>query len=427
VAARRGQAAVFITLSLPVMFGLLGLVVEIGWANWRKEAAQTAAQAAVMAIVNAAGSTTPVAMGSTSCPSSPSTSIAWQVGCLFATQDGFTNSGNQAVSVQIGSGSTGIPVSGVTGSKYWVAVTTSETEAPLFSRVLGGLGLTVNWQSVAAVYASSGGGCVYVLDPTADDALDMSGANFTTGCGIIVNSNRSDAAALITGGNLTLNNSSKITIDGALVWTGGTICGSAPPSVPACVTQNTGTAINNPFSGMTAPTFSGCTYSNVTINGGNSNTISPGTYCGNLTVSGGNNITFSSGIYILENGSLNVNGGNFSTAATNVLIYIPASNTTGAINITGGNMVWNGISGNGADGFVFWVANSGVQQHITGGNYTINGVVYMPSSPVTYTGGNGTQQTVVVDTLAITGGNITSPYSSSYFNGGGLSGGYLVQ
>ena len=76
-------------------------------------------------------------------------------------------------------------------------------------------------------------------------------------------------------------------------------------------------------------------------------------------------------------------------------------------------LVWNGISGNGADGFVFWVANSGVQQNITGGNCTINGVMYMPGSPVNYTGGNGTQQTLVVDTLDVTGGNVSTSYSSS--------------
>ena len=38
---QRGQAAIFIALSLPVMFGLLGLVVDVGWnAYWRREAAK---------------------------------------------------------------------------------------------------------------------------------------------------------------------------------------------------------------------------------------------------------------------------------------------------------------------------------------------------------------------------------------------------
>ena len=38
---RRGQALIFITLSLPVIFGGLAMAVDIGWAYWRKEAAKT--------------------------------------------------------------------------------------------------------------------------------------------------------------------------------------------------------------------------------------------------------------------------------------------------------------------------------------------------------------------------------------------------
>jgi hypothetical protein len=249
-------------------------------------------------------------------------------------------------------------------------------------------------------------------------AFSMSGANFSTGCGIYVNSNQSNAAYM-TGGNLTLNSGADLTIHGGLSQSGGNITPSGN------VKQNQ-PSVSNPFSGMTAPTPANTCLPDPNISGGNSNTISQGTYCG-ITVSGGNNILFSSGIYILKSGNLTINGGNFSSTVTNVLIYIPPSNATGAINITGGNMHWNGISGNGADGFVFWVANSAAQT-ITGGNYTINGVTYMPSSALTYNGGNGTQQTLVVDNLTLTGGNINSPYASGLFSGGGIPGGaFLVE
>ena len=52
-----------------------------------------------------------------------------------------------------------------------------------------------------------------------------------------------------------------------------------------------------------------------------------------------NNIQFNSGIYILKTGNLTINRGELSSTATNVLIYIPASNASGKINISGGNMV----------------------------------------------------------------------------------------
>jgi len=417
----QGQATLFVTLSLPVLFGLLGLCVDLGWAYWRREACKIAAESAASAVTLAAGSTAPGVQGDTTCPSSPSSSTAWQVGCLFAQQNGFTNGSNgQTVSIQVGSGSTGIPVSGVSPNNYWVSATVSETIPTLFSRVLGRAGMTVTSRATAAVWnaGGGGGGCVYVMDPSAHHSYIMTGGNVTTGCGIYVDSSQSDATYM-TGGNLTLN-SSYLTIHGGLSKSGGNISPSGN------VRQNQ-PSFTNPFSGMTPPTPAANCSSDPNITGGNTNNISPGTYCG-ITVSGGNNVLFGSGVYILKTGNLTISGGNFSTTTTNVLFYIPSSNSSGKINITGGNMHWSGISGNGADGFVFWVDNSAAQ-NITGGNYTINGVTYMPNSALTYTGGNGTQQTLVVDTLSITGGNITSSAPSSYFSGGsgGLSGPYMVE
>ena len=134
----RGQAGLFLVLSLPVLFGLIGMVVDSGWANWRKEAAKTAASAAASAVVAAAGSTVPATQASTSCPSTIDTSKPWNVGCDFAIHNGFSNGvNNRTVKIQIGSGSTGIPVTGVSPNKYWVSATVTEQIPALFSWVLG--------------------------------------------------------------------------------------------------------------------------------------------------------------------------------------------------------------------------------------------------------------------------------------------------
>ncbi len=136
--SQRGQALIFVTASLPVMFGLVGLVADIGWAYWRREACRTAAQSAVMAVVSAAGSAIPSSQGDTTCPSSLSTSDPWQIGCAFAQQNGFTNgNNNQTVSIQIGSGGTNIPVSGIAPTKYWVTATVSEKNPDAVQRHAG--------------------------------------------------------------------------------------------------------------------------------------------------------------------------------------------------------------------------------------------------------------------------------------------------
>ncbi len=45
----RGQAAIMLSLSMVVSLGTLGLVTDLGWMYWRKEAAESAAEAAAMA------------------------------------------------------------------------------------------------------------------------------------------------------------------------------------------------------------------------------------------------------------------------------------------------------------------------------------------------------------------------------------------
>jgi len=79
----RGQAAIFMTMSIVTTFGLLGLVVGIGWASWRKEACKAAAQAAAMGVTCQTPTPCPSALNT---PSNPI-----QAACLYAQQNGFTN------------------------------------------------------------------------------------------------------------------------------------------------------------------------------------------------------------------------------------------------------------------------------------------------------------------------------------------------
>jgi uncharacterized membrane protein len=71
----RGQPIVLFTLTLPVMLGMLGLVVDLGWAYFRKEACKTAADSAAMAAAVAAYGSANLTCGSgvacqseTACP-----------------------------------------------------------------------------------------------------------------------------------------------------------------------------------------------------------------------------------------------------------------------------------------------------------------------------------------------------------------------
>src|SRR5215813_10084383 len=96
---QRGQTIILTTMTLMVSFGLLGFVVDIGWAYFKRTSARTAAEAAATAAVVYAstapnwtcGTTVACATTSTACPASPTTppSDALQSGCLYAKQNGF--------------------------------------------------------------------------------------------------------------------------------------------------------------------------------------------------------------------------------------------------------------------------------------------------------------------------------------------------
>src|SRR5579863_8855592 len=76
---RNGQVALMMALTLPVTLGLIGLVVDVGWAYWRQEACRTAAQAAAYASAMAAYKSSNLTCASgvtcaatfTQCPSTP--------------------------------------------------------------------------------------------------------------------------------------------------------------------------------------------------------------------------------------------------------------------------------------------------------------------------------------------------------------------
>jgi hypothetical protein len=104
---RGGQILLMFTLALIPMFGLIGLVTDLGYMHFIKMSAQTAAQAAASAAVidmrvhGTAGitfSTTPT----TCAPNITSPANALEHGCMYAQQHGF-NSANQ-VTYQSGTG-----------------------------------------------------------------------------------------------------------------------------------------------------------------------------------------------------------------------------------------------------------------------------------------------------------------------------------
>ncbi len=418
------------TMTLTVSLGLIGLVVDIGWAYWRKEACATAANAAAFAAVAAANLVTNPSCGSGtaywdcntySCPANPvSITNNLDNGCLYAKQNFFFNTGRQTVILQ--GGTTAPPAPGVTPA-YWVKATVTEQIPTLFSAVLGHPSMQLGAQSTSAIFKGSGGGCVYVLNSNnTPGAYTQSGGSFTSGCGVTIDSSASNAL-LMSGGTLALTGGGNLSIVGNKSTSGGSITFAGGGSLL------TGQAAgSNPVTGLTAPTPAGACLADPGYSGSVNNlTIPSGTYCG-ITNSGSTGMILS-GTYIIKTGNFTMSGGNMATAAGGATIYFPPANS-GTITISGGTLALTAPTTGSLAGIAVWDNNTTANSmSISGGSFAVNGIIDMPNTAMTYSGG-GTpvQQTLIVNTLIMSGGNISQPATSSFLsNGATLSGKFIIQ
>jgi hypothetical protein len=188
------------------------------------------------------------------------------------------------------------------GQTGYVEAVVSQDQPTFFMKVFHIASQTVAARAVAT-NGGSANGCVYVLNTTADNSMDLQGSFDVSApkCGVLVNSN-SPNALNFTGGGGTLTAGSVGVVGGASGKTGD--------STPAPVT---GVAqFSDPLASITPPDPS--SMSCTTPTGGNlTGTISPGCYIapvgkkgalGTLTLT---NATLNSGTYVFE-GNVSLNG-----------------------------------------------------------------------------------------------------------------------
>jgi hypothetical protein len=185
----------------------------------------------------------------------------------------------------------------------------------MFSAVLGFPNGVVAARSTAVVAGASD--CIYVMDPSATSTMNVNGsAELQSACGLYVNS--SDPQAMTCNGHGSSNAYDAPEYDVVGNY-------SCPSSALNNGTPNTGVShISDPLAGLPVPATGSYTcdaaHTNVTIDGGASVTLSPGTYCGGITVKNGT-LTLGSGIYVLAGGGLVANAQGGIDGSAGVLIY----------------------------------------------------------------------------------------------------------
>ncbi|HUE00891.1 MAG TPA: pilus assembly protein TadG-related protein [Bryobacteraceae bacterium] len=428
---RSGQATLMVTLSLTLILGMLGLAVDLGWAYYRQQAAQAAADAAVAAAVRAAVNTAPSGPScgnaaifcgaATNCPATaPGTaSTNFDNACMLASANGFTTSGIDTVSVQAGTTSPVPTVSGLTPA-YWVIVRVKESLPALFGAAFARGGFTPGAIATAAASGSAASGtCVYVLDPSGNDAFEAAnGASVNLGCGVYVDSNNATAAMYVTGGASVT--STFIKVAGAFKEdNGGT----------TSVTPTTGAAsVADPFAGLPSPTPApSCQSGDFTAWQATPYTPTPGTYCG-FSLANGMSLQMSPGTYIVDGGTFSIQGGATVTSSGGVMIYL----TNGAtVNIANGASVTLSAQASGTyQGVLFYQDRSmlspGASTFAGGATMNLTGSLYLPHATLDINNGAavGNTMAIVADMVNFQGGaHILADAGGTKT---GLSAGYTV-
>ncbi|MGH6839498.1 MAG: TadE/TadG family type IV pilus assembly protein [Methylocella sp.] len=397
----KGVVAVVIALTIPVLAGLAALAVDTSVWSSAKNSAQGAADAAAMSAVAAATA------------GSGSTQIQNEVYASSALA-GFTN-GQKGVTVTINNP----PKSGgftTNSNAYEVIITQPQTR--FFAGVLGAAP-TISGRAVALVAGNPA--CILALDPLAsavDDVGLSGGATIVaTKCAVAANSSNGTAVALSGGSSLKASN---LNVVGNYSVTGG-----ATIVTPPTIIKTGAPVTKDPYASLAVPSFSSSPCSPLfSVSGGHSGAITAGCYDG-ISVSGGGTLTMAAGNYVINGGNgISLSGGSTVTMGAGIYtINAPGSgngfvlsggntvNASGGVSIvltnnTGITSKWGTVNISGGATLNLTAPSSGPMQGVAlymdrnapansdnfsgGSSMSITGSLYLPSQPVSYSGGSST-------------------------------------
>jgi len=272
-----------------------------------------------------------------------------------------------------------------------VEVIISQSQRRLFSALWGSGQVPISARSVAV--GKGGKGCVIALDPTVSGAATTQGTAQVVLNGCSLYDNSSSGSALTVGGSGTISAESVNVVGGisgqsSITTTDGIYSGQGP--------------INDPYADASYPSFSGCSQNNFTAK--DTVTINPGVYCGGIALNAGANVTMTPGIYVLDRGSLTVNGGATLTG-TGVTLVFTSSNghNYASATINGGATVNLTAPTSGPTaGIVLFgdrLMTADTPFKLNGGSSEVfRGAIYLPAAAVTFSGGassdNGCMQLI---------------------------------
>ena len=243
---QRGQALLMVSISAVLIFGMLGLAVDLGWGYFVKKSARAAADAAAMAAARKAfaslGSKGPYTCGAgldcqaiaVNCSTLAPSSNLYN-GCRYALKNLTTGlSTGQNLMMASGTGSPFNTSTGPVSVQYWVTATSAQIVPQLFSIVLGKTTGVSSARATAAVVAAPVEGSLILLNRRKD--LTRFGNTDYYGVNMLVQANdNAGKYALQTTGSIRLAS----TCDGSSLGAGD--CKAGNKAAYAGLNQGGGT------------------------------------------------------------------------------------------------------------------------------------------------------------------------------------------
>jgi hypothetical protein len=239
-------------------------------------------------------------------------------------------------------------------------------------------------------------------------AFEISGgASLSTSCGMMVNSDASNALRQNGGGCVT---GDVIDITGG--YSGS--CFSKPPTTQV-------PREDDPLAYFPEPVApSGCDYTKLKVNAGNA-TLSPGVYCGGIDILTTGTVTLNPGIYYLMGGGLSISSG--ATVIGNGVCFYNSFRpglpfAYAPININGGATVKLSAPVTGPMAGILFFQDRTIVDHLQSNRINGNsqsffqGTIYFPSQEVMYAGTSGIDgyTVLVANNLKIVGNSVIKNY-----------------
>lgn len=239
--------------------------------------------------------------------------------------------------------------------------------ATFFAGVFGVNSMDAASSSVAG---RAGAPCVIALDPTMMYALNLqpNASLVATGCGVQVNSTSGYAVWAAGGASLQ---AADICVGGAApVASGSTVSPEPREYCPG---------VADPLAGLPFPSASGCDFDKASYHKVKA-TLTPGVYCGGLTIKGGASVTLSPGTYIIRDGAFSI-ANNASLSGSGVTIFLIGANAE--IAFSGGSVVnlTSPTEGDYAGVLIYQDPKSPAKNQWNGTSPSdLRGVIYLPTS-----------------------------------------------